>query len=365
MTCDRVRGSPFDRSSGQPTTRQNHLSLLQRLITKTLTGVVLVLVPLAHASPPDPTWIPGLYDDADYDDVVGLVTDGTGASSSQAPARVERGPVAFEPLWEPGPSPDSVLRTEMTRGPPVEASVQSPVEPRYYAERYLLRGLLVPDRRPDRRLRVLPRPRLCAVFVLLLEGAVRHPTWTEVCGRAGDRRAPCRGAFLTQRSPASRIGSRVDTGAGSAAPLRSPRRWNHGRLPPLSDWTPLVDPYNDFLAEGGKLWPFVKAVAGSVDLQAHLPEIMATVRAAGLQGFIVPHLRWEPGDYENGATRILARSRRASARPSPRAPGPANGPPILCPTLTTSSSRNIGGRAASPTPTPIFSSSNTASRRWS
>ena len=28
------------------------------------------LTPLAYASPPDQTWIGGLYDDADYDDVV-------------------------------------------------------------------------------------------------------------------------------------------------------------------------------------------------------------------------------------------------------------------------------------------------------
>ena len=30
---------------------------------------------LAHASPPDPIWLPGIYDDADYDDVIGLLTD--------------------------------------------------------------------------------------------------------------------------------------------------------------------------------------------------------------------------------------------------------------------------------------------------
>ena len=33
---------------------------------------------LAHASPPDPSWIPGIYDDADLDDdVVTLVVMGT------------------------------------------------------------------------------------------------------------------------------------------------------------------------------------------------------------------------------------------------------------------------------------------------
>jgi len=40
-----------------------------------LISAVLATIPtLAHASPPDPTWIPGIYDDADFDDVVGLVT---------------------------------------------------------------------------------------------------------------------------------------------------------------------------------------------------------------------------------------------------------------------------------------------------
>src|SRR5258705_10487621 len=45
-------------------------------------GLVLVLLAscgtlplLAHASPPDPTWLPGIYDNADYDDVIGLLTD--------------------------------------------------------------------------------------------------------------------------------------------------------------------------------------------------------------------------------------------------------------------------------------------------
>jgi hypothetical protein len=32
------------------------------------------LTPLAYASPPDPSWIRGIYDDADYDDVVVLIT---------------------------------------------------------------------------------------------------------------------------------------------------------------------------------------------------------------------------------------------------------------------------------------------------
>lgn len=39
----------------------------------------LALPVLAHASPPDPSWIPGVYDDADFDDVVTRIVSGTGS----------------------------------------------------------------------------------------------------------------------------------------------------------------------------------------------------------------------------------------------------------------------------------------------
>jgi hypothetical protein len=35
---------------------------------------LIALVPLAHSSPPDPTWLPGLWDNADQDDAVILAT---------------------------------------------------------------------------------------------------------------------------------------------------------------------------------------------------------------------------------------------------------------------------------------------------
>jgi len=59
-----------------------------------------------------------------------------------------------------------------------------------------------------------------------------------------------------------------------------------------------IDPYNDFLAEGGKLWPRVKDVANDVGLLDNLRAINSAVRRAGIKVFIVPHRRWEPGDYE-------------------------------------------------------------------
>jgi hypothetical protein len=46
--------------------------------------VLLMIAPvtLAHASPPDPTWLAGVYDQADFDDVVGLLTSALEASGS-------------------------------------------------------------------------------------------------------------------------------------------------------------------------------------------------------------------------------------------------------------------------------------------
>jgi nicotinamidase-related amidase len=61
----------------------------------------------------------------------------------------------------------------------------------------------------------------------------------------------------------------------------------------------LVDPYNDFLSEGGKLWPMLQEIATEVGLLDNLRAIVGAARKVGIQVFIVPHRRWEPGDYEN------------------------------------------------------------------
>jgi nicotinamidase-related amidase len=59
-----------------------------------------------------------------------------------------------------------------------------------------------------------------------------------------------------------------------------------------------VDPYNDFLSEGGKVYPRIKPIADEVGLLDNLRRLDGVVRAAGIQKVIVPHRRWEPGDYE-------------------------------------------------------------------
>ena len=60
----------------------------------------------------------------------------------------------------------------------------------------------------------------------------------------------------------------------------------------------LVDPYNDLLSDGGKLWPQAKAVAEAVDLLTHLHALVEAARRAGIVVFYVPHRQWREGNYD-------------------------------------------------------------------
>ena len=60
-----------------------------------------------------------------------------------------------------------------------------------------------------------------------------------------------------------------------------------------------VDPYKDFLSEGGKVYPRIKPIADEVGLLGTLRRLNGAVRAAGIQVVVGPHRRWEPGDYES------------------------------------------------------------------
>ncbi|MFI9536036.1 isochorismatase family cysteine hydrolase [Nocardia fusca] len=66
-----------------------------------------------------------------------------------------------------------------------------------------------------------------------------------------------------------------------------------------SDETALlvIDPYNDFLSEGGKLWPAAREVAEGIGLLDHMRAALAAARDHGIRVFIVPHHRTSPGDY--------------------------------------------------------------------
>jgi ureidoacrylate peracid hydrolase len=60
----------------------------------------------------------------------------------------------------------------------------------------------------------------------------------------------------------------------------------------------LIDPYNDFISEGGKIWPRIRAVAEANHCVQHMLEVLEAGRKAGLRVFYALHRRYRPGDYE-------------------------------------------------------------------
>src|SRR5262245_50703009 len=60
----------------------------------------------------------------------------------------------------------------------------------------------------------------------------------------------------------------------------------------------VIDPYNDFISEGGKIWPRISAVAEANQCVQHMAEVLHTARKAGLRVFYALHRRYRPGDYE-------------------------------------------------------------------
>jgi nicotinamidase-related amidase len=60
----------------------------------------------------------------------------------------------------------------------------------------------------------------------------------------------------------------------------------------------VVDPYNDFISEGGKIWPHIKLVAEANDCVPHMQQILNAARDAKIRVFFAMHHRYRPGDYE-------------------------------------------------------------------
>jgi nicotinamidase-related amidase len=60
----------------------------------------------------------------------------------------------------------------------------------------------------------------------------------------------------------------------------------------------VVDPYNDFISDGGKLWPRVREVVEANGCVPHMIEVLQAARSAGVRIFFSPHRRWRAGDYE-------------------------------------------------------------------
>src|ERR1700679_3408991 len=60
----------------------------------------------------------------------------------------------------------------------------------------------------------------------------------------------------------------------------------------------VIDPYNDFISEGGKLWDRIKTVAEANDCIAHMLQLLTAARKTGVRVFYAMHHRYRPGDYE-------------------------------------------------------------------
>jgi hypothetical protein len=93
----------------------------RRLIAFAVVGTLVCGVLLAYADPPDPTWIPGFWDDADFDDVIVRIT----STSSVIETRLLSG---LEPHWVPiwtlplvgdRLDPDPAFAPHQPRGPPL------------------------------------------------------------------------------------------------------------------------------------------------------------------------------------------------------------------------------------------------------
>ena len=129
----------------------------------------------------------------------------------------------------------------------------------------------------------------------------------------------------------------------------------------------VVDPYNDFMSEGGKLYDQIKDVADSVDMFGNLRKLIPAARSAGLKIFVLPHRSYREGDYENWRQRtgpqVMVMEKKVFERGTwggefhPEF-GPKKGDVVV---------HEHWRRAALPTRTSTFNSSSTASGRssWS
>jgi hypothetical protein len=60
---------------------------------------------------------------------------------------------------------------------------------------------------------------------------------------------------------------------------------------------PVIDPYNDFISEHGKIWPRIRRLRKQ-RLRPHMLQVLNAARQAGFVSSMAYH-RYRPGDYES------------------------------------------------------------------
>jgi ureidoacrylate peracid hydrolase len=61
----------------------------------------------------------------------------------------------------------------------------------------------------------------------------------------------------------------------------------------------VIDPYNDFISEGGKVWDRLRGVAEANKCVPHMSQVLDAARSAGIRVFYALHRRYRAGDYED------------------------------------------------------------------
>ena len=85
----------------------------------------------------------------------------------------------------------------------------------------------------------------------------------------------------------------------------------------------VIDPYNDFISEGGKVWGRSKTVAEANNCTSHMLQVLNAARKAELRLFYALHRRYRPGDYETWKYIAPSGRQPGCTRPSNTARGVA------------------------------------------
>jgi nicotinamidase-related amidase len=82
----------------------------------------------------------------------------------------------------------------------------------------------------------------------------------------------------------------------------------------------VIDPYNHFISEGGKVWDRLKDVAEANQCVRNMLKVLNAGRKAALRVFYAMHHRYRPGDYETWVYCSHAEGRLADRKSGRRVP---------------------------------------------
>src|SRR5215471_5262500 len=89
----------------------------------------------------------------------------------------------------------------------------------------------------------------------------------------------------------------------------------------------VIDPYNDFISEGDKVWGRLRNVAEADDCVPHMLQVLNAARKAELRVFYALHHPTVQATTKPGSTLRLSRRPLGCARPSKAARGVARSAP--------------------------------------